>query len=396
MRKICLLTLMLCAVISASAQGSQSVIIKGTVKFTEPGFKVSVFQRDGTSRRILAETAVKDDQTYQLRVPVEKPCMATLDCGRWQSVDVWLEDEDLTVDFRGKDTARIVIKNPPYVYIKGGKNNELMNIINFEAYRNYQAMIAASQAVYGAEIADEKKRSQLSMSLYDASADNYRAHMAWIIEHYSDRNSVMAAISQAGEQDKAIVEAALSRLESRSAASKQLVADYRSAVKAKEKAAEQMKTGNPAPDFAFKTVNGKSSSLSRYKGKTLVLDFWASWCGPCRKEIPNMKKLYEEYKPRGVEFLSVSIDAKKEAWQKALSEEKMAWPQGWTADAGKTVMDTYQFGGIPFILVIDKDGNLYRKNVRGEGIKAAIEDALTGKKAVEPKQGKAMIMGAAM
>jgi len=396
MKRICLQALMLCAAIGADAQSAQSITIKGTVKFIDPGFKVSVFQRDGTSRKVLAETTVNDDHTYQLQVPVEKPCKATLDCGRWQSVDVWLEDESLDVDFRGKDTARIIVKNPPYVYIKGGKNNELMNLINFETYRNYQAMIAISQAVYRAEIADEKRKSQLSMNLYDASADNYRAHMTWIIKHYSDRNSVMAAISQTGEQDNVIVEAALARLESCSAVSRQLVADYRAAVKAKREAAERMKTGNPVPDFTFQTVEGKSTSLSKYKGKTLVLDFWASWCGPCRKEIPNMKKLYGEYKQKGVEFLSVSIDAKKEAWTKALSEENMAWPQGWTTDAGKAVMEAYQFGGIPFILVIDKDGNLYRKNVRGEGIRNAIEDALAGKKAVEPKQGKTMIMGSAM
>jgi len=396
MKRIRLLTLALCAAFGASAHAQQSITVRGTVKFTDPGFKVQVFQRDGTSRKVLAETTVNDDHTYVLQVPVEKPCAATLDCGRWQSVDVWLEDENLDVDFRGKDTARVIIKNPPYVHIKGGRNNELMNIVNFEAYRNYQSMIAVSQSVYRAEIGDEKKKSQLSMSLYDASAANYRAHMAWLIEHYSDRNSVMVPIAQAGDENKDLVEKALKNIESRSAVSKQLVADYRAKVAAKKEATERMRVGNPAPDFAFQNTKGKSVSLNKYKGKVLVLDFWASWCGPCRKEIPNMKKFYAEYKGKGVEFLSVSIDAKKEAWTKALGEEQMPWQQGWTTDAGKVAMDLYQFGGIPFILVIDKDGNIYRKSVRGEGIKTAIDDALAGKPATEPKQGKAMMMGAAM
>lgn len=396
MRKISILTVMLCASIGVWAQGQRSITVKGTVKFIDPGFKVSVFQRNGTSRTVLAETTVNDDHTYQLQVPFDKPCSATLDCGRWQSVDVWLEDENLDVDFRGKDTARIIIKNPPYVYIKGGKNNELMNLINFEAYRNYQSMIAISQSVYRTEISDEKQKSQLSMSLYDASSDTYRAHMAYFVEHYADRNSVMFAIRQLGEAEKPLVDAALARVESSSAIGKELVADYRADVEAKQKATERMKVGNPAPDFSFQNTKGKNTSLNKYKGKVLVLDFWASWCGPCRKEIPNMKKYYAEYKDKGVEFLSVSIDAKKEAWTKALNEEQMPWQQGWTTDAGKVAMDLYQFGGIPFILVIDKDGNIYRKNVRGEGIKTAIEDVLSGKKAVEPTQGKAMMMGAAM
>lgn len=377
-------------------QAQQSITVKGKVKFIDPGFKMQVYQREGTSKKILAETTVNDDHTYSFKVPFDKPGEATLDCGQWQSVQVWLENENLDVDFRGKDTARIKIKNPPYVYIKGGKNNDLMNLINFEGYRNYQAMIATSQAVYRAEISDEKTKQGLSMKLYDASGDNFRAHIAYFIEHFADRNSVLAAISRAGSDQKPLVDGALASLETLSPVSRQLVADYRKAEAEKLAAQQRMAVGNPAPLFTFLNVKGKQESLAKYKGKVLVLDFWASWCGPCRAEIPNMKKLYEEYRGKGVEFLSISIDAKKAAWDKARNEEKMAWPQGWTPDAGKSVMDTYQFGGIPFILVIDKDGNIYRKNVRGEETRTALDDVLSGKKAVQPRQGKAVMMGASM
>ena len=111
-----------------------------------------------------------------------------------------------------------------------------------------------------------------------------------------------------------------------------------------------------------------------------------------------MKKYYEEFKGKDVEFLSVSIDAKEEAWRKALAEENMAWPQGWVKDAGKEVMSLYQFGGIPFILVIDKEGNIYKKHVRGENIKTAIQDCLDGKAASAPKTVSmgGMMMGASM
>ena len=98
-----------------------------------------------------------------------------------------------------------------------------------------------------------------------------------------------------------------------------------------------------------------------------------------------MKKAYEEFKNKNVEFLSVSVDAKKEDWIRALKEENMPWPQAQTPNGGRQVMDTYQFSGIPFILVIDQNGYLYRKNARGQQIQEAICERLTGKPAQDKK-----------
>lgn len=378
-------------------EAQNTITIKGNVKFIEDGFKVSVVQREGTSKKVLAETTVNPDHTYSVEVPVEMPGQAIVDCGHWQSVNVWLEDENLDIDFRGLDTAKIKIKNPPFVYIKGGKNNELMNLINFETYRSYQRMIAISQAAYRAKFQDDKEKQKLSMSMYDMSGDNLTAYMRYVTEHYADRNSVLVAIaSLRGDQDQALVDEALAKLEQQSPVSKTLVDNYKKAQAEKKERMERMKEGKPAPAFVCQNPKGKKLSPADFKGKVLVLDFWASWCGPCRQEIPNMKKYYEEFKGQDVEFLSVSIDAKEPAWRKAMKEEDMAWPQGWVKDAGKEVMSLYQFGGIPFILVLDKDGNIYKKNVRGEGIKNAVQDCLNGKKASAPKAIGMGMMGAAM
>jgi peroxiredoxin len=382
---------------SLSIFAQNKVTIKGNVKFIEEGFKVTVFQRSGTTRTVLAETAVNPDHTYSVEVPVNLPGEAIVDCGQWQSVNVWLEDENLDIDFRGLDTAKVKIKNPPYVHIRGGKNNEVMNLINFESYRAYQRMIAISQATYRAKIEDEAERSKLSMTLYGMSSDNLTAYMRYIAEHYADRNSALVAISSLDEtEDKALIEEALNKIEKLSPASKTLVDNLRKARAEKKEREERMKVGNPAPAFTCLNAKGKKMSPSDFKGKVLVLDFWASWCGPCRQEIPNMKKFYEEFKGKDVEFLSVSIDAKEEAWRKAMKEENMAWPQGWVKDGGKEVMNLYQFGGIPFILVIDKDGNIFKKNVRGENIKTAVQECLDGKKASAPKVVSMGMMGAAM
>ena len=356
---------------------------------------MTAYQRDGFNKNVLAETVVNPaDNTYKMSITVNKPGEVVVDCGMWQSVNIWAEDENLDIDFRGADTARIKIKNPPYVYIRGGKKNELMNWINYEGYRNYQNMIAISQITYRSKFESDKDKQDCAMKLYDANQENMTAHMAYLTEHYADRSSVLAAIGYLNDEKHGdIINQALNTLEKTYPT---LVADYRKAkAEAKEKR-ERMLPGKPLPAFeATLAGSGKKVSPADYKGKVLVLDFWASWCGPCRQEIPHLKEYYEAFKGQDVAFLSVSIDAKEDQWKKAMAEENMPWDQAIVPNAGKEVMELYQFSGIPFILVIDKEGNIYKKNVRGEAIKTAVQEVLDGKTA-SPAQPKSVIGGSMM
>lgn len=381
MRTLKMTLLALCVGCFTQCFAQHTVTIKGKVQFADKDFKISVYQRGFTGKKVLAEVPLNADNTYSVTVPFDKPGAATVDCARWQSVNVWLEDEDMDIDFRGKDTAKVMIKNPTYIKIYAGKKNDLMNLVNFAEYRNYQSMIGVSQNVWQAKIDNDSIKRSLSSSLYKANNENNMAWMKYFVENYGDLTSVLVPISllDSDKENADFVEAALNKLEASSETGKQIVADYRQK-KADEKAArDRVKEGMPAPDFTFLNEKGKTIHLDKLKGKITLIDFWASWCGPCRKEIPHVKKYYSEYKDKGIQFVSVSIDAKKDAWTKALKEEQMPWLQGWTPDSGKAVLNTYQFNGIPFLILLDKKGNIYRKHLRGEKIKEAIEDCLAGK-----------------
>lgn len=274
-----------------------------------------------------------------------------------------------------------------------------MNLINYEAYRNYQNMIAISQAIYRSPITDEKQKQEFAMKLYDMNQQNLMAHLRYIAEHYADQTSAIAAISSLNpDKDAVLIETALATMEKSNPGSS-VVSEYRTKAKADKEKRERMKEGNPAPEFSFPDAKGKMHSLKEFKGKVLVIDFWASWCGPCRAEIPHLKQYYEEFKNnKDVAFLSVSIDAKRADWEKAVKEENMPWLQLLAPNGGKEIMESYQFSGIPFIIVLDKEGKIYKKHLRGEKVRDAVNDVLSGKKAEAPKAigGMGMSMGAAM
>ncbi len=135
--------------------------------------------------------------------------------------------------------------------------------------------------------------------------------------------------------------------------------------------------GSMAPDITLPTPDGGTQSLSSLKGKYVLIDFWASWCGPCRRENPNVVKMYNQYKDKGFEIFGVSFDQSKEKWVKAIADDKLTWPhvsdlKGWESAAGKL----YNITAIPHTVLIDKEGKIIAKNLRGAALEAKLAEVL--------------------
>ena len=146
-----------------------------------------------------------------------------------------------------------------------------------------------------------------------------------------------------------------------------------------EKVAEKQKVapGVLSPNFPYLYRDGKAGdNLKDFRGKYLLIDFWASWCGPCRKSIPALKELYEEYGSPDFEILSVSIDGEKKYWFEALDEEDMPWPQIFVEDTGKEVMDKFLFTAIPLFVLIDKEGKIMKHGISLRDLKKTLEEVL--------------------
>ncbi|WP_181306308.1 TlpA disulfide reductase family protein [Rufibacter sp. XAAS-G3-1] len=135
--------------------------------------------------------------------------------------------------------------------------------------------------------------------------------------------------------------------------------------------------GSAAPDIKLPSPDGPEIALTSLRGKYVLIDFWASWCGPCRKENPNVVRMYNKYKDKGFEIFGVSLDQDRAKWLKAIEADKLTWPhvsdlKGWESSAATL----YGITAIPQTILLDKEGKIIAKNLRGEALEEKLASLL--------------------
>jgi peroxiredoxin len=235
----------------------------------------------------------------------------------------------------------------------------------------------------------QAKGNDSMLAIAKSDFDEMKLRFTQLVERYADTtpyepNAVFAARILNPYSENEYLSAFSQSLQKRFPHTK-MTRDYRDyygnvQLKLRKKANPQQANvdyGTVAPEVSMPDVNGSTVTLSSLKGKYVLLDFWASWCGPCRGENPNVVAAYQRFKDKNFTILGVSLDNNKEQWQKAIAADGLTWTQvsdlkGWSSAAAAT----YAVQSIPANFLIDPNGKIIARNLRGSQLEDKLQEVL--------------------
>lgn len=357
-----------------AANGGWTVTIRGKVGFPQEG-QITIQELKETGQGGVWQDTIqlKGNYTFAKKVSLKEPGYYRINFYNKQVLNLILDKKDIEVNVDGN--------NPQgFFEVKGSPDLDLIKQVQeLQAKMNNTPEIEKlnSEFTVAAQNKDEKKMAELQQQYMQ------------IVKQYSDQ---IATLLVQNSPSLAVI----NLLQSNTLDRDQYFSTYVTVAEKLKKEwpaysqsknfvqyVDKLKTtavGQPAPEIALPNPEGSVVKLSSMKGKYVLVDFWAKWCGPCRQENPNVVRVYNKYKDKGFTVFGVSLDRSKEDWLKAIKDDNLTWThvsdlKFWQSEAAKT----YGITAIPFSLLLDPNGVIIAKNLRGPALENKLAE-IFGKK----------------
>lgn len=359
-----------------------SYTIEGTAKNVYNGMRVYLSKIDPRGRPIAKDTALVMNETFTFDGSVEYPELYYITInGTPGRLAVMVENGDLKLDI-----DNTVITNSTF---KGSESNAV--------YKTYYAKMSELQKnatnaqtnLRSSQFLKDSVKIKEDEKIFKEASKKLAEYTYDYIEDNNNNFGVLPIFNsqlntRGANLDKmvAIYDNLSSDIKSSPDAIK--IKQNIDLIKAKVEAEKVTAIGAIAPGFSAPSPDGEIIALNDVvkKGKVTIIDFWAAWCGPCRRENPNVVKLYNEYHDKGLEIIGVGLDGRrgqqnpKDAWQKAIKDDKLTWHQVSNLKYFDDIAKVYNVNSIPSMFVLDNDGKIIAKNLRGRNLENKIAELL--------------------
>ena len=365
---------------------AKNVTIKGEILNGE-GTIIYLQTFENDKNIILDSTIIKKNGEFTFKIEVESKNFYSLSLSGKSQKEIVL----LILDQK-KENSQISFKSNIETFstaytIKG--NHECNVIKSYVEIINLFQKNRSIESNKFENATSENEKSSLKKSI-DSLDLNFRAiRNKFILKHQLDLAVIITASSLNPQQDLEMYKTIRDGLLKSSPGSEYQIAfneqvnQIELQLKEQKKQQEEKESiknltdiGNVAPALNFNNPDGKLITIASLRGNYVLIDFWASWCRPCRMENPNVVKLYNKYKEQGFTVFSVSLDNNVEKWVNAIGKDGLTWPNHvsdltqWRTEATKI----YGFRGIPYTVLIDKEGKIIAKNLRGSSLETKLKE----------------------
>jgi len=332
-------------------------VIEGSIAHPQPG-KMVYLKRQGVEKAVLIDSVKPDNNgKFRMEVKIETPGFYSLNLYNTQFGDLVItQPATIQVQADGQTNGTFkVIGSPDTDY--------LMRFYSLEQSFRQKADSLQQIAING-----QLTQEQLIEAYHSISSHATSRAKQMIEESPVSIVSIVAAGALDADKELPFLQQIHQKLQEVYPTSEYVV-DFGNRLEQISRTA----IGKPAPEIALNSPDGKEIKLSSLRGKYVLIDFWASWCSPCRRENPNMVRMYNRFKGKDFEIFGVSLDKDKEQWLKAIKDDGLTWThvsdlKFWQS----SVVPLYRIQGIPMTVLLDKDGVIIDKNLRGQ----ALEDRL--------------------